>query len=193
MLHLKSESKSYITLRPDKRNETFHVDLVQRHSNNGLLIPNLNPETWNLTVRRTRCYFTTGTNRLQPLSQGFKLMFTAYKGSNQQPPQLNGLGGRLIWHKPQHNLDICRSEYVGPSVAQLTRWAHDFLFPWAARRQWTAKASISLLTAKRQALTVDTILVLGSGSAPRKKQARNLAPRQALVVMGIVDDIHPDE
>ncbi|KAG8947565.1 hypothetical protein FRC04_010615 [Tulasnella sp. 424] len=174
MLHLKSESKSYITLRPDKRNETFHVDLVQRHSNNGLLIPNLNPETWNLTV-------------------GFKLMFTAYKGSNQQPPQLNGLGGRLIWHKPQHNLDICRSEYVGPSVAQLTRWAHDFLFPWAARRQWTAKASISLLTAKRQALTVDTILVLGSGSAPRKKQARNLAPRQALVVMGIVDDIHPDE
>lgn len=55
------------------------------------------------------------------------------------------------------------------------------------------KARISPLIDKQQALMADTILVLGSGNAPRKKQARNLAARQTLVVMGIVDNIQPDE
>ncbi|KIO19716.1 hypothetical protein M407DRAFT_246080 [Tulasnella calospora MUT 4182] len=35
--------------------------------------------------------------------------------------------------------------------------------------------------------------VLGSGSGARKKQARNSAAREALISMGIVDNISPDE
>ncbi|KAG8972436.1 hypothetical protein FRC05_010029 [Tulasnella sp. 425] len=39
----------------------------------------------------------------------------------------------------------------------------------------------------------NALLVIGSGSGTRKKEARNLAAREALVAMGIVDNIPEDE
>ncbi|KAG8901912.1 hypothetical protein FRC00_003590 [Tulasnella sp. 408] len=37
------------------------------------------------------------------------------------------------------------------------------------------------------------VKMLGSGSGGRKKQARNAAARQALIAMGVVDNLPPDE
>ncbi|KAG8947566.1 hypothetical protein FRC04_010616 [Tulasnella sp. 424] len=88
---------------------------------------------------------------------------------------------------------------AGTNQPNLTRDLDSWLFMERAQhnRLLNSLAWEDVTTGTNPNLTWTSVVkmdgkVLGSGSGARKKQARGFAARQALVTLGIVDNIPPD-